>query len=185
MDTLEMEGQATGLRTQWKQVIQNQGEHVRNPHFESSQEHWKSKLDAHVRRVGGGDERKGRRRRRSDDGDVEERANPDEMIVKDDMLMGKCEREPNKRKDGTFHDDVYDAPLHTNKHSTSWRFDLVSPSRLDHPSGSRQDTHVHWGRHDGRPWVAQPHEHAHAAQVTDTSVEHGWRPRKPGSGVKV
>ena len=75
-----------------------------------------------------------------------------------------CEREPNKRKDGTFHDDVYDAPPHTNKHSTSWRFDLVSPWRLDHPSGSRQ------GRYDARPWVAQPHEHAHAAQVTDTRV---------------
>ena len=45
-----------------------------------------------------------------------------------------CEREPNKPKDGTFHDDVYDAPPHTNKH---------------------------------------------------TSVEHGWRPHKPGSGAKV
>ena len=33
-------------------------------------------------------------------------------------VLVKCEREPNKRKDGTFHrdhDDVYDAPLHTNK----------------------------------------------------------------------
>ena len=30
---------------------------------------------------------------------------------------------------------------HTNKHSTNWRFDLVSPWRLDHPSGSGQDTH--------------------------------------------
>ena len=36
---------------------------------------------------------------------------------------------------------MYDAPLHTKKHSTSWRFDLVSPWRLDHPRGSRQDTH--------------------------------------------
>ena len=33
-----------------------------------------------------------------------------------------CERKPKKRKDGTSHDDVYDVPLHTNKHSTSWRF---------------------------------------------------------------
>ena len=48
-------------------------------------------------------------------------------------------REPNKRKDGTFQRDVCDAPLHTNMHSTSWRFDLVSPWRLDHPS-SQQDT---------------------------------------------
>ena len=30
----------------------------------------------------------------------------------------------------------------THQHaSTSWRFDLVSPWRLDHPSGSRQHTH--------------------------------------------
>ena len=52
-----------------------------------------------------------------------------------------CERESNKRKDATFHDDVYDAPLHTNKHSTRWCFDLVSPWRLDHPSGTQQDTY--------------------------------------------
>ena len=48
------------------------------------------------------------------------------------------EREPNKRKDGTFHRDVYEAPLQPNKHSTSCSFELVSPCQLDHPSGSRQ-----------------------------------------------
>ena len=37
-----------------------------------------------------------------------------------------CEREPNKLKDGTFHDDVYDAPLHT-RHSTNRRFDVLLP----------------------------------------------------------
>ena len=52
-----------------------------------------------------------------------------------------CERESHKRKDGTFHDDAHDAPVRTNKHSVSWRFYLVSPWRLDRPSGSRQDTH--------------------------------------------
>ena len=31
------------------------------------------------------------------------------------------------------------------KHNTSWRFDLVSPWRLDHPSVSRQDTHGRLG----------------------------------------
>ena len=53
------------------------------------------------------------------------------------------------------------------------------------PVGPGSTPTVHWGRFDGRPWVAQPHEHAHATQVTDTCVEHGWRPHKPGSGVKV
>ena len=53
------------------------------------------------------------------------------------------------------------------------------------PVGPDRTPTVHWGRYDGRPWVAQPHEHAHATQVTDTSVEHGWRPHKLGSGVKV
>ena len=67
-----------------------------------------------------------------------------------------CAMEPDKRKDRTFHDDVHDAPPHTKKHSTSWRFDLVLPWRLDHLRGSRQDTHGHWavtteGRYDGRP----------------------------------
>ena len=28
---------------------------------------------------------------------------------------------------------------------------------------------VHWDRYDGRPWVAQPHEHAHAAKVESTT----------------
>ena len=97
-----------------------------------------------------------------------------------------CEREPNKRKGVTFHRDVYGPPRHTNKHSTSWRFDLVSPWRLDHSSGVLAGHPRNTlGRYDGRPWVAQPHEHVHATQVTDTSVEHGWRPHKPGSGVEV
>ena len=47
----------------------------------------------------------------------------------------ECETEPNKREHGTSHDDVYDAPQYTNKHCTSWRCDLVSPWRLDHPCG--------------------------------------------------
>ena len=33
--------------------------------------------------------------------------------------------------------------------------------------------------------MAQPHEHAHATQVTDTSCEQGWRPNSLVSGVRV
>ena len=55
--------------------------------------------------------------------------------------------------------------------------DDILPGHREHTGGSRQDTH-------GTPvlttvrrlWVAQPHEHAHATQVTDTSCEQGWRP---------
>ena len=102
-----------------------------------------------------------------------------------DHVEEECEREPNKRKDGTFHDDVYDAPQHTNKHSTSWLFDLVSPWRLDHPSGSRQDTHCTLGPLR-RKAVGGSTSRARARDtVTDTSVEHGWRPHKPGGGVKA
>ena len=94
----------------------------------------------------------------------------------------ECEREPNKRKDGTFHDDVYSAPLHTNKHSTTGCFDLETRSPQWVPSG--HPPYIGAVTTEGRG-VAQPHEHAHATQVTDRSVEHGWRPHKPGSGAKV
>ena len=41
-------------------------------------------------------------------------------------------------------------------------------------------------RSAGRPWVAQPHEHAHATQVTDTRVLNtGGAQHKLGCGVKV
>ena len=38
-----------------------------------------------------------------------------------------CVRKPNKRKDTTFYDDVYDAPRQTDKHSASWRSDVPPP----------------------------------------------------------
>ena len=89
-----------------------------------------------------------------------------------------------KRKDETIHTTTW--TMHhqtprrrTTQHSTSWRSatDAILPGHREHTGGSRQDTH-------GtpvlitirRPWVAQPHEHAHATQVTDTSCEQGWRP---------
>ena len=97
-----------------------------------------------------------------------------------------CEREYKKRKDGTSHDDVYDTPLHTNKHRTSWRFDLVSPWGLDHSSVSRQDTHGTLGPLR-RKAVGGSTSRARARDTghRHTSCEHGWRPHKPGRGVKV
>ena len=67
----------------------------------------------------------------------------------------------------------------TTQHSTSWRSptDAMLPGHREHTGGSRQDTHgtpvLTTVR---RPWVPQPHEHAHATQDTDTSCEQGWRP---------
>ena len=78
------------------------------------------------------------------------------------------------------HDNVHDAPLHTNKHGTSWRFDLVSPWRLDHPSGSRQDTYGTLG-----PLRSTSRARARDTGHRHTSCEHGWRPHEHGSGVKV
>ena len=73
-----------------------------------------------------------------------------------------CAIEPDKRKDRTFHDDVYYTPRSTARvgaliwsHPGDW-ITSVGPGRT--PT-------VHWGRYDGRPWVAQPHEHAHRSQT--------------------
>ena len=97
-----------------------------------------------------------------------------------------CESGHNKRKDTTFHRDVHAAPLHT-RTSTAQVGALIWSHLGDWitqwvPAGHRRYT---GGRYDGRPWVGQPHEQGHATQVTDISVEHGWRPHKLGSGVKV
>ena len=89
-----------------------------------------------------------------------------------------------KRKDETIHTTTWTThhqtpQRSTTQHSTSWRSatDATLPGHREHTGGSRQDTHgtpvLTTVR---RPWVAQPHEHAHATQVTDTSCEHGWRP---------
>ena len=89
-----------------------------------------------------------------------------------------------KRKDETIHTTTWTThhqtpQRSTTQHSTSWRSatDATLPGHREHTGGSRQDTHgtpvLTTVR---RPWVAQPHEHAHATQVTDTSCEHWWRP---------
>ena len=81
-------------------------------------------------------------------------------------MRRECVRKPNKRKDSTFYDDVYDAPLHTNEHSTSWRFDL---SGFTLETGSPQWVLAGHPRYagavttEGRGWLN--HDHAHA-QVT-------------------
>ena len=96
-----------------------------------------------------------------------------------------------KRKDETIHTTTW--TMHhqtpqrsTTQHSTSWRSatDAILPGHREHTGGSRQDTH-------GTPvlitirrlWVAQPHEHTHATQVTDTSCRVATK--QPGSGVRV
>ena len=83
-----------------------------------------------------------------------------------------------KRKDETIHTTTWTThhqtpQRSTTQHSTSWRSatDAILPGNREHTGGSRQDTH-------GtpvlitirRPWVAQPHEHAHATEVTDTQA---------------
>ena len=99
------------------------------------------------------------------------------------------ERKPNKRKDGTFHrDNTTPCTTHHYTPTSTARVGALISSRPGDwitPVGPGRTPTVRWGRYDGRPWVAQPHVHAHATKVTDTSVEHGWRPHKPGSGVKV
>ena len=80
-----------------------------------------------------------------------------------------------KRKDETIHTTTWTThhqtpQRSTTQHSTSWRSatDAMLPGHREHTGGSRQDTH-------GspvlitirRPWVAQPHEHAHAQATRD------------------
>ena len=80
-----------------------------------------------------------------------------------------------KRKDETIHTTTWTTHHQTprrstTQHSTSWRSatDAILPGHREHTGGSRQDTH-------GtpvlitirRPWVAQPHEHAHAQATRD------------------
>ena len=92
-----------------------------------------------------------------------------------------CERE---RKDGTFHRDNtttwYDAPLHTNKHGTSWRFDLASSWRLDTPSGSWQDTHGTLGplrrKAVGKVILARPSRHSTTRTFTSGTSGPRWFP---------
>ena len=54
---------------------------------------------------------------------------------------------------------------HDNDHlhdttTKGWRFGGSPPWMSDHPSGSRQGYPlVHWGRYDGRPWVARSTPH--------------------------
>ena len=87
-----------------------------------------------------------------------------------------------KRNDETIHTTTWmthhkTPQRSTTQHSTSWRSatDATLPGHREHTGGSRQDTHgtpvLTTVR---RPWVAQPHEHAHTTQVTDTSCEYGW-----------
>ena len=86
-----------------------------------------------------------------------------------------------KREDETIHTTTWTThhqtpQRSTTQHSTSWRSatDAILLGHREHTGGSRQDTH-------GtpvlvtirRPWVAQPHVHVHATQVTDTSCEQG------------
>ena len=88
-----------------------------------------------------------------------------------------------KRKDETIHATTWTTHHQTprrstTQHSASCRSatDAILLGHREHTGGSRQDTH-------GtpvlitirRPWVAQPHEHAHATPVTDTTCEQGWR----------
>ena len=72
-----------------------------------------------------------------------------------------CARKRNKRKDTTFHDDLFDAPRQTDKHSTSWRSDVPPPCL----GGSRSTPTAHpcYLRSGGRGWLN--HDHAQA-QVT-------------------
>ena len=78
------------------------------------------------------------------------------------------------------HDDVDDAPPDTTTQHNSAQHELalcILLGHREHTGGSRQDTHgTPVLTAVRRPWVAQPREHAHATQVTDTSCEHGWRP---------
>ena len=89
------------------------------------------------------------------------------------MWISLCERVSNKRKVGTFHRD--NTTTCTTHHCTAARkHELALRSGLTletgSPTGPGRTPTVHWGRYDGWPWVAQPHEHAHARQVTDTQV---------------
>ena len=52
------------------------------------------------------------------------------------------------------HDHLHDTT------TTGWRFGASSPWMSHHPSGSPARTPtVHWGRYDGRPWVARSTPH--------------------------
>ena len=83
-----------------------------------------------------------------------------------------------KRKDETMHTTTWTTHHQTprrstTQHSASWRSatDAILPGHRENTGGSRQDTHgtpvLTTVR---RPWVAQPHEHVHATQVTDTQA---------------
>ena len=89
-----------------------------------------------------------------------------------------------KRKDETIHTTTWTTHHQTprrstTQHSTSWRSatDAILPGHREHTGGSRQDTH-------GtpvlitirRPWVAQPHEHAHAQATRDARHTHCEQP---------
>ena len=80
-----------------------------------------------------------------------------------------------KRKDETIHTTTWTTHHQTprrstTQHSTSWRSatDAILPGHREHTGGSRQDTHgtpvLTTVR---RPWVAQPHEHAHPQATRD------------------
>ena len=92
-----------------------------------------------------------------------------------------------KRNGSTFHRTVYDAPQHTDQHSTSWRSD-VPPPCLDGASHGWVPVNTHGTpvlTSVRRPWVAQPRPRAHASETrrktrsaSNNGAEHrdGWRP---------
>ena len=105
---------------------------------------------------------------------------------RDDVEEG-CVRKPNIREETTFHDDVYDAPRQTNKHSTSWRSDVPPPLSgwSITPVGLRQ--HLRYTRADsgqeavgGSTSTSTRTRHRSQTQVLNTGGVH-----KPGRGEKV
>ena len=93
---------------------------------------------------------------------------------------------------------MYDAPLHTDQHGTSWRSD-VPPPCLGGASHGWVPVNTHGTpvlTSVRRPWVAQPRPHARAGdtQTSGTmSEQHGWRPNslvrvqvtQTGSGAEL
>ena len=92
-----------------------------------------------------------------------------------DHVEEGCERKPNKLKDTTFCDDVYDAPQHTDQHGTSWRSD-VPPPCLGGASHGWVPVNTHSTPVPNsvkRSWVNQPRPRARASdtQAFDTRCE--------------
>ena len=96
-----------------------------------------------------------------------------------------CARKRNKRKDTTFHDDLFDAPRQTDKHSTSWRSDVPPPCLGGSPVNTHGTPVLSSVR---RPWVAQPRPRAGAGDTQASSTRCGQQGRRPpshGSGAEL